>query len=399
MNRQFGYISLGGINDESEIRGHRRTYIGSMPGRIIQAIEGAGTKNPVILLDEIEKMMRSHMGDPTAAMLEVLDPEQNVNYTDHYIDMPFDLSDVFFIATANTLDNIYKALRDRLETITISGYTDDEKINIARYFLVPKQIDLHGLKKSQLKVNEKAIRKIINEYTKEAGVRNLERSLAKISRKVATLIVKEEETKVSITPKNLEEYLGAPKFIEEEAQRTKEIGIINGLAWTEYGGNVLHIESTKMPGKGKLLLTGSLGDIMQESAKAAFGYIRSNHEKFKLPVDLQDKYDIHVHVPDGATPKDGPSAGLAIALTIISTLTDKPLKADFAVTGEITLRGKILPIGGLKEKVLAALRNNIYTVIIPEKNKKDVNELPDYIKEKLNFIYVKNIDESLEYVF
>lgn len=399
LKRKFSYISLGGINDESEIRGHRRTYVGSMPGRIIQAIENAGTRNPVILLDEIEKMMRSHMGDPTAAMLEVLDPEQNVTFSDHYIDIPFDLSEVFFIATANTLDNIYKALRDRLEVITISGYTEEEKLNIAKHFLVPKQLQKHGISKPKLKISDPAIVRIINEYTKEAGVRNLERTIAKICRKVATEIIRKEKTSVSVSEKNLETYLGIPKYTAEDKRNEDEIGVINGLAWTEYGGDVLHIEATLMPGKGKLNLTGSLGDVMQESAKAAMGFIRSNHDKFNLPSDLREKYDVHVHLPDGATPKDGPSAGLAITLAIISALSKKPLRADIAVTGEITLRGKVLPIGGLKEKVLAALRNDIYKIVIPEKNRKDVSELPDYVKEKVEFIYVRNIEQVLKDVF
>lgn len=399
LGRNFSYISLGGINDESEIRGHRRTYVGAMPGRIIQAIESAGSHNPVILLDEIEKMMRSHMGDPTAAMLEVLDPEQNVNFTDHFIDMPFDLSNVFFIATANTLDTVYKALKDRLEVIQISGYTQNEKLNIAKYFLVPKQLEIHGIKKAKLKISDTAINKIISEYTREAGVRGIERSIAKICRKVATEIVREEVSKVSVTVKNVEKYLGIPKYLPDDKRSQDEIGVINGLAWTEVGGEILYIESNLMSGKGELSLTGSLGDIMQESAQIALSFVRSNSKKLDIPDDIQDKYDVHIHVPDGATPKDGPSAGLAITLSLISSLTNRPIRADVALTGEVTLRGKVLPIGGLKEKVLAAIRNNIYTVIIPDRNRKDVDDIPDYVNEMVEYVYVKDVDQAMKYVF
>lgn len=399
LGRKFGYISLGGVNDESEIRGHRRTYIGSMPGRIIQAIEHAGTKNPVIVLDEIEKMARSHQGDPIAAMLEVLDPEQNEHFSDHYIDIPFDLSDTFFIATANSLDNMYKALRDRLEVITLSSYTEEEKLNIAKHFLVKKQLDRHGLKKTNLTISDTAIRKICKEYTREAGVRNLERAIAKVCRKVATRIVKGETSKVSVTARNVQDFLGTPKYSEDEIRKGTEIGVINGLAYTETGGQVLHIEANKMPGKGKLTLTGSLGDVMQESARAAMTYIRSHQETLGIDDDFQEKHDFHIHVPDGATPKDGPSAGLAIALAILSVATDKPLRSDVAMTGEITLRGKVLPIGGLKEKVLAALRNNIYKVLIPARNKKDVSEMPDYVKDKVEFVFVDHLDQALKHVF
>lgn len=399
MNRQYSYISLGGINDESEIRGHRKTYVGSMPGKIIQAIETAGTKNPVIVLDEIEKMQRSHMGDPTAAMLEVLDPVQNINFTDHYIGIPFDLSSVFFIATANTTDTIYKALRDRLEIIKLSGYTDEEKLNIAINFLIPKQLDLHGIKKSRLSFTRKALQEIINGYTREAGVRNLERSIAKICRKVATEIIREEIKKVSISLNNLTHYLGVPKYSPNDKRTRPEIGIINGLAYTEFGGELLNIETNMMPGKGELKLTGSLGNVMQESANIAYSFIKSNSAKYSIKEDLQKKFDIHIHVPDGATPKDGPSAGLAITLAMISTFTKKPLRSDIALTGEVTLRGNILPIGGVKEKVLAALRNEIFTVIIPEKNKKDVSELPEYINSRMNYIFVNSIDQAFEHIF
>jgi ATP-dependent Lon protease len=399
LNKQFAYISLGGINDESEIRGHRRTYIGSMPGRIIQAIETAGTKNPVILLDELEKMMRSHMGDPTAAMLEVLDPEQNKNFTDHYVDMPFDLSEVFFIATANNLDTVYKALRDRLEVIRLSGYTEEEKLNIAKYFLIPRQLARHGIKKTKLNISDLAIRRVINEYNKEAGVRNLERSIAKICRKSAIKLVKEEEKKLRVSNNNLEEFLGVPKFTAEDKRKLPEVGIINGLAWTESGGDVLHIEASIMPGKGKLNYTGSLGEVMQESIKVALSYVRTNYQKLKVASDINEKFDVHLHVPDGATPKDGPSAGLAITLAIISAFTNQPLKADIALTGEATIRGKVLPIGGIKEKVLAAVRNDIYTIIVPEKNRKDMKELPDYLTDKINVIYVNTLDEAIKVVF
>lgn len=397
LNRKISQVSLGGINDESEIRGHRRTYIGAMPGRIIRAIQDAGTKNPVILLDEIEKMVPSHMGDPTAAMLEVLDPAQNSHYTDHYIDMPFDLSDVFFIATANTLDYLYKPLKDRMETIMLPGYTEEEKIHIATKFLIARQFKTNGINPEKLKIHPSAIKEIIGKYTREAGVRELERNIAKICRKVAVEVVIDPEAKKCVDSRNVAKYLGTPKFIREEAVKSPQTGLVHGLAWTEFGGEILEIEASIMPGKGKLNLTGRLGEIMQESAKTAFSYTRSNYERLGLPPDIQEKFDVHIHAADGATPKDGPSAGIALTLAIISAFTNRPARADIAMTGEITLRGRILPIGGLKEKCIAALRNDIYQIIIPKANEKDIKDLPDYIKEKIDFKPVSNLDEVIDF--
>lgn len=398
LNRKFAQISLGGINDESEIRGHRRTYVGSMPGRIIRAIQDAGTKNPVILLDEIEKMVASHMGDPTAAMLEVLDPAQNCHYTDHYIDVPFDLSDVFFIATANSVERLYKPLRDRLEIINLSGYTEDEKFNIATKFLIPRQLKINGILKTQLKINDTAVHKIICDYTRESGVRSLERNIAKICRKTALKIVEDQTAKKSVNSKNIHDYLGVEKFTREKAEKKPQVGLVHGLAWTEVGGELLDLEATIMPGKGKLNLTGRLGEVMQESAKLAFSYVRSNYKALNLSDDIQDKYDIHLHAPDGATPKDGPSAGIALTIAMISAFTHRAVKEDVAMTGEITLRGRVLPIGGLKEKSIAALRNNIKTVIIPKANEKDLEEFPDYLKENIEFKPVDNIEQVINYI-
>ncbi|MEI7474195.1 MAG: endopeptidase La [bacterium] len=399
LNKKFAQVSLGGINDESEIRGHRRTYIGSMPGRIIRAVEDAGTKNPLILLDEIEKMIPSHMGDPTAAMLEVLDPAQNSHFVDHYIDIPFDLSEVFFVATANSLDQLYKPLRDRIETIYISGYTEEEKANIAEKFLIPKQTKLSGIKSSKMKIEKDAILAIINNYTREAGVRNLERAAAKLCRKVAMEIVSDPKFSVNITTENLSKYMGTPKFERSEAEKQPQVGLVHGLAWTEVGGELLEIEVGVMPGKGRLNLTGRLGDVMQESAKTALSYARSNYQKYDIPEDFVEKHDLHIHAADGATPKDGPSAGIALTSGIISAITNKPIRGDVAMTGEITLRGRVLPIGGLKEKCIAALRNNITNIIIPKGNKKDLDDIPDYVKEKINFKIVENMDEVIEYIF
>ncbi|OGI23631.1 MAG: endopeptidase La [Candidatus Melainabacteria bacterium RIFOXYA12_FULL_32_12] len=397
LNRTLSQVSLGGINDESEIRGHRRTYIGAMPGRIIRAMQDAGTRNPVVLLDEIEKMIPSHMGDPTAAMLEVLDPAQNSHFVDHYIDIPFDLSDTFFIATANTIERLYQPLKDRLEIIYLPGYTEEEKLHIAKRFLVPRQLKANGIELEKLKLQPSALKEIINKYTREAGVRNLERSIGKICRKVAVEIVTKPETKVCVDSKNISKYLGVPKFLREAAEKEPQIGLVHGLAWTEFGGEILEIEASVMPGKGRLSLTGRLGEVMQESAKTAFSYTRSNYERLNLPPDIQEKYDLHIHAADGATPKDGPSAGIALTLALISALTKRPVRSDIAMTGEITLRGRILPIGGLKEKCIAALRNDIHTVIIPKANEKDIPDLPDYIRDKIEFKSVNNLDEVVDY--
>lgn len=397
LNRKFSQVSLGGINDESEIRGHRRTYIGSMPGRIIRAIQNAGTKNPVILLDEIEKMLPSHMGDPTAAMLEVLDPSQNSHYTDHYIDLEFDLSEVFFIATANTVETLYKPLKDRLEIIYLPGYTEEEKVNIAKKYLIPREFKINGIQESNLEIPDAALREIINKYTRESGVREIERNIAKACRKVAVEIVKNPDIHIVLTPENITDYLGVYKYVRQETEKEPQIGLVHGLAWTEVGGELLEIEASVMPGNGKLNLTGKLGEIMKESAQTAFSYTRSNYEKLKLPSNLQEKYDVHIHAPDGATPKEGPSAGIALTLAMISAFTKRPVRSDIAMTGEITLRGRILPIGGLKEKCIAALRSGINNVIIPKANEKDLEEFPDYLKEKIKFKIVEDFNEVLEY--
>ncbi len=397
LNRKFAQVSLGGINDESEIRGHRRTYIGSMPGRIIRAIQSSGTKNPVILLDEIEKMLPSHMGDPTAAMLEVLDPVQNSHFTDHYIDMEYDLSEVFFIATANSIDRLFKPLKDRLEVINLPGYTEEEKVNIARKYLIPRQLKANGIKEDQLDFSDEIIREIINKYTREAGVRELERHIAKACRKAAVEIVKTPSATIKLDKENILDYLGAHKYIRQEAEKEPQVGLVHGLAWTEVGGELLEIEAGIMPGKGKLNLTGRLGEIMKESAQTGFSYIRSNYDKLDLNEDFQEKYDVHIHAPEGATPKEGPSAGIALALAMISAFTKRPVKSDVAMTGEITLRGRILAIGGLKEKCIAALRSGITNIIVPKSNEKDLTDFPDYIKDQINFIFVENFDEVLEY--
>jgi ATP-dependent Lon protease len=399
LNRKFSRISLGGINDEAEIRGHRRTYIGAMPGRIIQAIKQAGTKNPVILLDEIEKMTRSYMGDPTAAMLEVLDPDQNENFTDHYLDAPFSLREVIFVATANALDYVPRPLYDRLEVIRISGYTEEEKVAIAEGHIIPKTLEKHGLSVKQLKVTAPAIRKIIQEYTREAGVRALERSLAAICRKVATEIVKNKETAVRVTPQLVPKYLGPAKIVRETEARGPHVGIVTGLAWTETGGETLSIEVNTMPGKGRLQLTGQLGEIMKESAQAAFSYIRSHADHLGVDPGFQESLDIHVHIPEGAIPKDGPSAGIALALALVSAISKRPVRTSVAMTGEITLRGRVLAVGGLKEKVLAALRAGIKTVLFPRANEKDLEEIPEYVKAKLELVPVAHLDEVLAIAF
>jgi ATP-dependent Lon protease len=399
MNRQFARISLGGINDEAEIRGHRRTYIGAMPGRIVQAIKQAGTKNPVLLLDEIEKMTRSYMGDPTAAMLEVLDPDQNDSFTDHYLDAPFSLREVVFVATANALDYIPRPLYDRLEVIRISGYTPEEKVAIAETHIIPKTLEKHGLTGKQLKFTNSAIRKIIEEYTRESGVRALERAIATICRKVATQIVKNKKVIVKVDLESVPKFLGPAKISREAEVRGPQIGIVCGLAWTETGGETLSIEVNTMPGKGKLQLTGQLGDVMKESAHAAFSYIRSHADHLSIDPNFQDKFDIHIHIPEGAIPKDGPSAGIGLACALISAISKKPVRSNLAMTGEITLRGRVLTIGGLKEKVLAALRAGTKTVLFPTGNVKDLDEIPVYVKNKLELIPVAHLDQVMEIAF
>jgi len=395
-NRKFTRMSLGGVRDEAEIRGHRRTYIGSLPGKIIQNLSKAGVRNPLFLLDEIDKMSMDFRGDPSSALLEVLDPEQNSTFGDHYLEVEFDLSDVMFVATSNSL-NIPGPLLDRMEVIRIPGYTEDEKVNIAERYLLPKQIASNGLKEDELAVSEKAVRDIIRYYTREAGVRNLEREIAKICRKVVKeLLLEKHGNKVTVSPRNLEKYLGVRRFRYGRAEEHDQIGQVTGLAWTEVGGELLSIEATIVPGKGRLIHTGQLGDVMQESIQAATTVVRSRAEALGIEEDFYQKYDIHVHVPEGATPKDGPSAGVGMCTTLVSALTKIPVRADVAMTGEITLRGEVLPIGGLKEKLLAAHRGGITTVLIPEENRKDLAEIPKNVKDKLDIRPVKWIDEVLE---
>jgi len=395
-NRKFVRMALGGVRDEAEIRGHRRTYIGSMPGKILQNLTKVGVRNPLFLLDEVDKMGMDFRGDPASALLEVLDPEQNSTFTDHYVEVEYDLSDVMFVATANTL-NIPPALLDRLEVIRLSGYTEDEKLNIARRYLLPKQMRNNGLKPEELTINDAAIRDIIRYYTREAGVRALERELSKACRKtVRMLVLKRTDRKVSITPKNLDKFLGVRRFSYGVAERENQIGQVTGLAWTEVGGELLTVEAVAVPGKGKTTSTGKLGDVMQESIKAAMTVVRKRASRLGIKPDFYEKHDIHVHVPEGATPKDGPSAGIAMTTALVSVLTGIPVRADVAMTGEITLRGEVLPIGGLKEKLLAAHRGNIRTVLIPEENVKDLAEIPDNVKNSLEIIPVKWIDKVLE---
>jgi len=393
--RKFVRMSLGGIRDEAEIRGHRRTYIGSLPGKIIQQMKKAGTKNPLFLLDEIDKVGTDYRGDPSSALLEALDPEQNVTFNDHYLEVDYDLSDVMFVTTANTL-NILPALLDRLEVIRIPGYTEDEKINIANNYLIPKQIKNNGLKDEEWNLDKSVMKEIIQNYTKEAGVRNLEREISKLARKTVKKIVTNEAKKFEITSKNLSDYLGVEKFKYDEIESDNKIGVATGLAWTEFGGEILKIESAMMPGKGRMQITGKLGDVMQESVKAAKSYVRSKSLEFGIIPPIFEKKDFHVHVPEGATPKDGPSAGIAMVTSIVSSITGIAVDKNTAMTGEVTLRGHVLAIGGLKEKLLAAHRARIPRVIIPEDNKKDLVEIPKNILNDLQIITVKTVDEVLK---
>ncbi|HBK54698.1 MAG TPA: endopeptidase La, partial [Xanthomonadales bacterium] len=405
-NRKFVRISLGGVRDEAEIRGHRRTYIGSMPGRIVQNLSKAGARNPLIMLDEIDKMSMDFRGDPSSALLEVLDPEQNHTFNDHYLEVDLDLSEVMFVATANTL-NIPGPLLDRMEVIRLPGYTEEEKLHIAERYLVPKQIKANGLKDDEIRISEGAVRDMVRYYTRESGVRNLERELAKICRKVVKDIAlagpvplagkrKNSKRTVHVGPKNLSKYLGVRRFDFGRAEKANEVGLVTGLAWTEVGGDLLQIEAALVPGKGQLTLTGKLGDVMQESAKAALSVVRARAQALGLDPDFHKHHDIHVHVPEGATPKDGPSAGIAMATALVSVLSKVPVRANVAMTGEITLRGRVLPIGGLKEKLLAALRGGIDTVLIPEENRKDLADLPRTLIQNLEIVPVRWFDQVLD---
>ena len=392
--REFIRISLGGVRDESEIRGHRRTYIGSMPGKIIQALKKAKTTNPLILLDEIDKMGQDFRGDPASAMLEVLDPEQNATFSDHYLEVEYDLSNVMFLTTANSY-NMPGPLLDRMEIIPLSGYTEDEKCEIAKRHLLSKQLKNHGLKEGELALTDDALSSIIQRYTREAGVRNLEREIAKIARKAVTKIVKKEAEKLKVTADNISDFLGVEKFRYGLAEKEDQVGVVTGLAWTSVGGDLLSIEALKLPGKGRMKTTGKLGDVMKESIDAASSYVRSISPKIGIKPTLFDRLDIHVHVPEGATPKDGPSAGLAMVTSIVSVLTGISVRKDIAMTGEVTLRGNALAIGGLKEKLLAALRGGITTVLIPQENEKDLAEIPDNVKEGLTIIPVSHVSEVI----
>jgi ATP-dependent Lon protease len=397
MKRKFVRISLGGIRDEAEIRGHRRTYIGALPGRIIQGVKQCGVANPVFMMDEIDKLGADFRGDPSSALLEALDPEQNREFSDHYLNMPYDLSHVMFILTANITDTIPSALLDRMEVINLSGYTEEEKLVIAEKHLIPRQMRENGLKAKHLSISDEALRQIILEYTSEAGLRNLEREIASICRKTARKIAEGKRVPFRITRGNLHKFLGVPKFIPEMDQENSQVGLATGLAWTQAGGEVLYVEATLIGGKGELIITGQLGEVMQESARAALSYARANLKTFGLNEKRLDNLDVHIHVPAGAIPKDGPSAGIAMATALVSTLTECPVRNDVAMTGEVTLRGRVLPIGGLKEKSLGALRAGIRCIIVPEKNKKELSEVPANVRRKIRFITVKGMDEVLSH--
>ncbi len=395
MNRKFARISLGGIRDEAEIRGHRRTYIGALPGRILQGLKQCGTKNPVFMMDEIDKLGSDFRGDPSSALLEAFDPEQNFCFSDHYLNLPFDLSNVIFILTANLTDTIPSALLDRMEIIPLSGYMEEEKMIIAQKYLLPRQIKENGLKSKRMSISAGALRQLIREYTSEAGLRNVEREIGNICRKVARKIAEGEKKPFHITKSSLQKYMGVPKYFPEMDQENSQVGLSTGLAWTQAGGEVLYVEATLIRGKGDLIVTGQLGDVMQESARAAVTYARANLSSYKIKENLFENHDVHIHVPAGAIPKDGPSAGIAMATALISALTNKPICKDVAMTGEITLRGRVLPVGGLKEKSLGALRAGIHTIILPEKNRKDLTEIPANVKRKIRFVPVSTMDEVL----
>lgn len=402
MERKFIRMSLGGVRDEAEIRGHRRTYVGALPGRIIQGLKRAGTANPVFMLDEIDKLGNDYRGDPASALLEVLDPAQNKAFNDHYLEIDCDLSSVLFIATANITDTIPPALRDRMEIIRLPGYTSFEKKQIAKQYLVPRQLKENGLKARQVLFRMTAVDEIIDYYTREAGVRDLERTIGKVCRKIATKIVRNnltETKRIDVTPKHIQEYLGSRLFILDEVKKYSDIGVATGMAWTSVGGTILPVETTMMPGKGGLKLTGSLGNVMKESAEAAFSFVRSHGEKLKLDQRIFENHDFHIHVPDGATPKDGPSAGITIAVSLVSLLTNRMVKSNLAMTGEITLRGKVTAVGGIKEKVIAALRSGVKTIVMPLENKKDLEDIPDKVKAKLKFEFVENAQAAFRDVF
>jgi ATP-dependent Lon protease len=399
LGRKFVRISLGGVRDEAEIRGHRRTYIGALPGRIIQGLKRIGSNNPVFMLDEIDKVGTDFRGDPSSALLEVLDPEQNFSFSDHYLEIPFDLSNVMFIATANVAHTIPPALRDRMEMIEIPGYIVEEKVHIAKQFLVPRQLEAHGLKPKNLQFQDDSLKLIIQSYTKEAGVRNLEREIASVCRKVAADYARGRTKGQRMTPRMLGDALGAEKFYLEAAERIDEPGIATGLAWTPVGGDILFIEASRMTGKGGLKLTGQLGDVMKESAQAALSYIRARAEEFGIDPDFAEKFDLHIHVPSGSVPKDGPSAGVTLFSALVSLLTSRQIRSDVAMTGEITLRGAVLPVGGIKEKVLAAHRAGIKHVILPEKNRKDLDEVPAKVREELKFSFIRKMNEVIPLAF
>jgi len=395
VDRKFVRASLGGVRDEAEIRGHRRTYVGALPGRIIEGIKTAGTKNPVFLLDEVDKLNMEFHGDPSSALLEVLDPEQHNTFSDHYIELPFDLSKVLWIVTANNLGNIPRALRDRMEVIMLPSYTEEEKLEIAKQHLVAKERTANGLKSAQLQFGTGVLQKVIAEYTRESGVRELERTIARVCRKAARKIVEDEKKSVHITKNNLTDYLGRAKYMHTKMEKKPEVGVCTGMAWTEVGGAILPTEVSVLKGKGKLILTGQLGDVMQESAKAGLSYIRSRAKQLSIDEEFYEKQDIHIHLPEGAIPKDGPSAGITMVTAMVSALTQQKIRSDVAMTGEITLRGRVLPIGGLKEKVLAAYREGIRTIILPKENERDIDDIAENVKEKLEFVTVENMDEVL----
>lgn len=396
LGREFVRMSLGGMRDEAEIRGHRRTYVGALPGRIIQGIKTAGTNNPVFMLDEIDKIGMDFRGDPSSALLEVLDPEQNNAFVDHYLSVPFDLSKVMFITTGNLVDTIPSPLRDRMEIIYLSGYTAEEKLGIAKNYLVPKQLEEHGINSKILKITDPGLLNIISQYTREAGVRNLEREIANLCRKVAKKIAEGKEKVFVINSKNLHRYLGVPKYLPEEEMEKDEVGVSTGLAWTETGGDIIYVEATTMKGKGHLTLTGQLGDVMKESAHAALSYVRSRSKRLGIKDDIFSKMDLHIHVPAGAIPKDGPSAGITMATSIASALTGKAVNKNIAMTGEVTLRGRVLPVGGLKEKTLAAKRMGIKKIIVPKRNRKDLEDIPKYIKKDMEFVFAETMDDVLK---